>query len=343
MRLSQVSQACALAWKMDLPLLVWGPPGVGKSSIWRQFAQSMFGENWKNHYLDWRLTELESVDMRGTPRERDGYTFWAPPEELPVIGNDKMEDVGLIQLDELPQAKTDVKNVAARLVLERRIGQAILKPGWRVGAAGNRAGDLAGTSPMPTHLNNRFWHVDVDVDIEEWISNFANPNNIDGRVIAYLKYQTQAFLDFNPRSKEAAFASPRTWEAVSKMLAGLEGTEMRLPPALLGDFVAGHVGHARGMEFAAFLRTVSTLVSIEQILLQPETATIATEPSLCYALSSSLAAQVNRKTIGAAFTYLGRLSKEFQFVFAQKIKRIQPDLQETRPFVQFVEANAGML
>lgn len=347
MRLSQMEQACEIAWEQDIPLLVWGPPGIGKTSKWQQFAQKKFHEQWEKHYFDWRLTELESVDMRGTPRERNGYTYWAPPEELPIIGNNKFPEEGILNLEELAQAKTDVKNVASRLVLERRIGEARLKPGWRIGASSNRMGDAAGTSPMPTHLNNRFWHIDIEVDIEEWVKNFAEPRGLDARVIGYLKYCAAALLDFDPRSKEAAFASPRTWAQVSKMLAGFNGLEMKLPPALLGEFISGHVGRARGGEMAAFLRTTTTLVSIEQILLNPERAPLATEPSLCYVLSASLAATVTRKTIGAAFTYLGRLSQEFQFVFANRIKqrdeKQKTELQQTRPFVEFAEKNAGKL
>lgn len=337
MRLDEAMLATDLAYQQNLPMMAWGPPGVGKSSMFAQYADMK-----KLAMLDWRLTEYESVDLRGTPRERNGHTYWAPPEELPLVGNGG-PDEGIILLDELPQAKMDVKNVAARFVLERRIGEARLKPGWRIFAAGNRLGDAAGTSPMPTHLNNRFWHVEIEASIEAWIHNYADPRNVDPRIVAYLKYKPEALLAFDPRSKEAAFASPRSWVTLSNMLAGMKGRENSIDAAVLGEYVSGNVGRQYGMEFAAFLRTMLSLVSIEQILLDPQGVTVPSEPSICYALATALAVQVNRNSIDAAFKYTQRMSKEFAFVFAHKVKNMQPALCKTKAWVTFTALNADFV
>jgi len=347
MNVNQLLEACRYAIAMDRPLLGWGPPGIGKSTVAHYLAAAD-----RMPILDWRLTEYESVDMRGTPRERNGRTYWAAPEELPIIngkGNkvsciingEKVEaERGIILLDELPQAKTDVKNVAARLVLERRVGEARIGAGWRFLAMGNRLGDAAGTSPMPTHLNNRFWHVEVEANVTQWITDFAEPAGIDSRIIAYLKYRPQALLVFDPRSKEAAFASPRSWHLLSDLLKALAGRENTMDAALLGEYCAGAVGKAHGLEFAAFLRTLLSLVSIEQILLDPRGARLPTDPSVCYALATALAAHVKRDSIEAAFTYTQRMSKEFAFVFAKKVELLQANLTRTKAWTTFTALNA---
>jgi MoxR-like ATPase len=150
MKLSQAYKTLELAHSINAATIMWGGPGLGKSSLAHQFAQDK-----KLAIIDWRLTLMDSVDMRGTPfRDKDGFTVWAPPAELPRKGSKP----GILFLDELPQARMEVKNVAAMLVLEHRIGEWKLPKGWWMLAAGNRMGDAAGTSPMPTHLNNRFWH-----------------------------------------------------------------------------------------------------------------------------------------------------------------------------------------
>lgn len=335
MRIDQTMQTLAIAHATDTPLLLWGPPGVGKSSLVKQFAQSL-----GLPVLDWRLTLMDGVDMRGTPREKNGKTYWAPPVELPTDPESK----GILFLDELAQARMEVKNVAAMLVLERRIGEYRLPKGWWIVAASNRLGDNAGTSPLPMHLNNRFWHVDVECSLEPWLT-WAEAHDVDYRTTAYLRYRPQALLVFDPRSKEAAFATPRTWETVSTLTKRLgdDANIRKLDATLLGEWMAGAVGKAHGHEYVAFLRTMSTLVSIDQILLDPTAAPVSSDPSVSYALATALSMQIKRDTIENAFTYVQRIGKEFAFVFAKKVETFQPALRKTKAFVTFCATNADYL
>lgn len=335
MKPSQASQTLELAHSINRPFMLWGPPGCGKSSLVKQFAQRKGLQ-----LIDWRLTLMDAVDMRGTPRERDGFTYWAPPTELPRDPKSK----GILFLDELAQARLEVKNVAAMLTLERRIGEYKLPDGWWICGASNRLGDNAGTSPMPTHLNNRFWHADMEESIEDWIA-WADAHDIDYRVIAYLKYRPTALLSFDPRSKEAAFASPRTWETTSDTVKSL-GTDQqiaKIDSALLGEWAAGAVGRAHGHEFVGFLRTMASLVSIEQIMLDPLHAPVSTDPSVSYALSTGLALHAKRDTVEAAFQYVQRIGKEFAFVFAKRIENLQPALRKTKAFVTFCAMHADYI
>lgn len=332
MRATNVSATIEHAHAINEPLMLWGPPGVGKSSLFHQYAQRKGLE-----ILDWRLTLMDAVDMRGTPREKNGRTIWCPPAELPSNGSK-----GIVLLDELPQARMEVKNVAAMFVLERRIGEWPLPEGWWVCAAGNRLGDAAGTSSMPTHLNNRFWHVEMEVSFEDW-ATWAAANDIDYRVFAYLKYRTGALFQFDPRSKEAAFATPRSWMMLSSIMKRIGENLGAYDLTMLADWATGCVGSAYGKEFAGFLRTMSSLCSIEQILLDPTGITTPTDPSVCYALATGLAPQVDRNTIGNAFKFMARIGKEFAFIFAKKVEGVQPALRKTRAFVEFCGLNADYI
>lgn len=333
MRPTQVTQTIALAHSINQALMIWGPPGSSKSSLVHQYAKSVGLQ-----VLDWRLTMMDAVDMRGTPREKNGKTYWAPPIELPTDPKSK----GILFLDELAQARVEVKNVAAMLILERRIGEYKLPDGWWVVAASNRIGDNAGTSSMPTHVNNRFWHVELEVSHEDWLA-WAVENDVDYRVVAYLKYRPSALLVFDPRSKESAFATPRSWVMLSNMLKQLDSAVDTTDPVLMGAWAAGIVGNAHGKEFAGFLRTLASLCSIEQILLSPDSIAVPTDPSVCYALATGLAPQVKRETIGNAFKFMTRISKEFAFVFAKKVETIQPALRKTKAFVEFCATNADYI
>lgn len=336
MRHSQLRQTIAIAHSIRRPLLIWGSPGLGKSMSVNDYAASI-----GLPVIDWPLTLMDQVDMRGTPNNKReiGFTHWDPPGELPREGK------GILFLDELAQASMQVKNAAARLVLEGRIGEWKLPPGWWVCAASNRMTDAAGTSPMPKQLNNRFWHVDLDLSHSDWFE-WAETHGVDYRVIAYLKYAEAALFEFDPKSSEAAFPTPRSWtDGVSDIMKkiGEQKEVLALDPALLNEMVSGNVGKVRGGEFVGFLRVLHSLTSMDRILSDPQNAPIAKEPSVRYALATGLTRAVDKKTLSAAFIYMQRMSKEFAFVFARKLEREQPELRKTKPFVDFVSANADYL
>lgn len=326
---------------VNQPLMLWGEPGTGKSSSVHQYAASQ-----GLPVLDWRLTLMDSVDMRGTPWNEKGWTKWAPPIELDLL---KRGERGILFLDELPQASMAVKNVAAMLVLERRIGEFRLPPGWWVCAAGNGLDHNAGTSPMPTHLNNRFYHVFLETSLARWIE-WAEANEIDYRVIAYLRYRAEALLQFDPKSKSAAFPTPRTWHATSSLIKELDREVKGRPsvlddtePLVLGEWFAGNVGKARGQEFAGFIRAIKYLVTVPQILADPMNAPVSNDPSISYALATSLALQAKRDNVDAMFTYMQRIGKEHTFVFAKKVENLNPAMRKTKAFVTFCATNADYI
>ena len=70
------------AVSVNMPVMVWGPPGIGKSSIARQVAFDTGRE-----YIDIRCLLFDPVDLRGVPAidkqdESDPHTWrttWATP------------------------------------------------------------------------------------------------------------------------------------------------------------------------------------------------------------------------------------------------------------------------
>jgi hypothetical protein len=334
MRAQNLSVAIESAYRINRPLMLWGPPGIGKSSLIHQFAARA-----NVPVLDWRLTLMEPVDMRGTPEHKNGLTYWAPPAELPTKGE------GIIFLDELPQARPDTKNVAAMLTLERRIGDYRLPSGWRIMAAGNRMQDASGTTPMPQHLNNRFWHQEMELSLEDWLA-WAEEHDVDFRTVAYLRYRPGALLDFDPKSKEPAFASPRSWELCSDLIKDLDkgGTMMTdMPPADRCEYFSGAVGKARGAEFSGFLQVMNELVTVDEVFANPKKATLPNDPSVCYALTIALAVAASRQTLDAMLVYMNRLPGEFRVLAQFSIEKRNPSLMKSKAYVELCAANQGSL
>ena len=79
LRPSELAEALSLLARSQQPVIVWGPPGCGKSQIAQQVA-SQDGYN----YIDVRALMLDPVDLRGIPwRDGNDRTRWAPPSFLP--------------------------------------------------------------------------------------------------------------------------------------------------------------------------------------------------------------------------------------------------------------------
>ena len=78
-QLKRIAQA-----RLQLSIMIWGPPGIGKSSIVQQVGVEL-----NLPVIDLRLSQLAPTDLRGLPVARDGHSEWYPPEFLPREGEGK--------------------------------------------------------------------------------------------------------------------------------------------------------------------------------------------------------------------------------------------------------------
>jgi MoxR-like ATPase len=146
--------------KTEISTMIWGPPGVGKSSIVAQIA--------KSHgiaFVDVRLSQLAPTDLRGLPVPENGRSKWFPPEFLPDGGK------GILFLDELNMAPPAMQGIAQQLILDRKVGSYTVPPNWFIWAAGNRKEDRASVFEMPAPLANRFLHLTVLPDMDRIVSS----------------------------------------------------------------------------------------------------------------------------------------------------------------------------
>src|SRR5262249_30827797 len=124
---------------------------------------------------------------------------------------------GILFLDEVTSASPTVTAAAYQLILDRRLCDYQVPPGWAIFAAGNRYGDRGLTYVMPTPLANRFAHYEVEPDLDDWIA-WANTAGVDARIIAFLRFRPDLLFEFDPARNPVAFPSPRSWEYAHRAL-----------------------------------------------------------------------------------------------------------------------------
>lgn len=291
----------AVAIDQQEPIMIWGQPGVGKSEVVRQLAEANNAE-----MVDIRLSQYDSVDLRGIPVPQDGFTVWHAPSTLPFVGNDAFPDdrLVLLFLDEINAAAPSVAAVAYQLINDRRVGEHVLKPNVRILAAGNRESDRGVTNRMPTPLANRFTHVEVEVDAETWIE-WALDNGIHPIFAAFFKFRPALITTFDPSKPDKAFATPRTWHKVTKYYAA------GLPRDVMDAAIAGAVGMGPGAEFMSFSDIWRDMPDIDKIIKNPTKAALPEGVGMTYAVTVALSARMTLTNAEAVHTYLDRLAPEY--------------------------------
>lgn len=253
-----------LRHQLKLSTMLWGPPGIGKSSIVAQTAAA-HGLG----FIDLRLSQLAPTDLRGLPvaDEAAGLSRWFPPEFLPRDG------AGVLFLDELNLAPPAMQGMAQQLILDRRVGSYVVPDGWFIWAAGNRKEDRAAVFDMPAPLANRFLHLEVEPDLESFKA-YALANGVHEHIIAFLAFRPTLLHRLDPQ--QPAWPSPRSWEMAGRLYsAGLD-----LAPA---------VGAAAAAEFRAYLTLYQDLPDLDRILRgDGDGVPFPDEPSVRYAVTVGL-------------------------------------------------------
>jgi MoxR-like ATPase len=332
----------------DIPAFIWGSPGVGKSESVHQVGAAL-------HYLpgtnvidftatksarpfkviDFRATLRDQVDLRGVPvpNLETRTTMWLAPDELPQINRDG--DCGILFMDELNCAHPSVQAACFGLVLERRLGEYKLPPGWLPIAAGNRTSDRAAAQKMPSALANRFAHFEVEPDVKTWIEAYALTRNLPAVMIAWARSRPD-LMHRDPKSaEERAYPTFRQWTKVARIVD--RPSSIRMP------LVAALVGEAEAMEFEGFCRIFTQLTPIDEIIAHPERAKVPHEPALLFAVSAALARFATRDNFASIMTYARRLPNEYQVLTAHDSVRRHPTLKDTGAYTRFLNDNTDIM
>lgn len=290
----------------DITPYLWGPPGLGKSSLIRQLAQEL-----KWDLIDLRLSQINPVDLRGLPvvdRKKE-LAKWLKPDFLPRENGKP----GILFLDELNLAAPSIQAASYELILDRRVGNYKFPSSWKIIAAGNREHEASNVFKLSAPLANRFIHFEIQPDLDSW-NEWALDNSIDMRIVKFLTARPR-FLYSKPHDGQKSFPSPRSWEFTSSLIRDIE------EPILLERLTASAIGDSVAKEFISTLVNGEKTAEVETLVKQiqkGESFVLPQKPSERVAIMEAVADI--KMPLRSIKSLLDQLSKEEQVVWWEKVK-----------------------
>lgn len=295
--LRQARKLLKKAIDADIPAILMGTPGIGKTSCPKQVAAELgIGCIVEDG------SSLDPVDVRGVlvPDMKTRESFFTRPAIFPDRDAGKK---GLLVIDELGGCAQATQKALQTILLERKSGIHKLPKGWLPVGTANYAADGAGAYTLLTSLEDRVVVMNVVSDPQIWKEDFAIPRKIDHRIISFINWRPECLNTFAKRNKGdrgKGFASERSWEKLSRLLdVGLDDDD-----GILLSGAAGCVSEGVAAEFTAYLKIHESLPVIKEIYRGRNDIPKNDEPGVLYALS------------GALVNYLGRLPEELSKAMA---------------------------
>ena len=314
-----------------------GEPGIGKSWLLSELASSF--PSHRPVYVDCQLL-LDQGDFF--------YPFITDADGGKVAERVMLEDFNfhsdqplIIMLDEIGKANKAVLNVLLTLIYDRRIGSVPAPAGTIVFGTTNTATDGVGDF-LAAHVRNRVvllnvkkphagFNHDGSVDADSW-GHWALGNDISPDLLAWVKsnqHCLESYLDFtagekwnnpyafHPTQGSESYVSPRSLHAASDIIKQRETLGHDLTLSML----AGVAGESFARDISAFLLVKDRLTSLEAIVAAPDNAPLPSDSdavAMCVMVFNLITA-TKKDTIKALVTYMSRMPKEYQAMYARSV------------------------
>ena len=347
-----LSEAYICLIEKNLPLknmpsvMMWGPPGVGKSHAVRQIAGNIEKKTGKSvHVTDVRLLLFNPIDLRGIPTSNAEKTLaiWLKPQ---IFQMDPGEDViNILFLDEISAAPQSVQAAAYQITLDRTVGEHRLPENCIVIAAGNRLTDKSVAYKMPKALANRLLHFEIEWSFSPW-KKWAIGAGIHEKVVGFLSFRPDRLMRFDPGSEDLAFPTPRSWEMVSNILSGINDDSEKMY-----SLIAGLVGTGVAMEFRSWNQVYKDLPSLDDIF-DGKDPSVPVSTDAMYALTSSMVTYArthkdDMERIGNSIRYADRMPPEFGAILLKDYMYLDEDyvkkLMRIPEYLKWMESTGRLM
>ena len=311
-------------------MLLEGPKGSGKTTILDMLAKRL-----PNHlpcYFDCTTKDLGDMTIPDLMHMDDGSGFvrYLTNEELGVHTNKPV----ILMLDEWGKCNPAVLNATLRIVQEGKIGSYTFHPDSVIFCTTNLKAEGLGDSLLPHHYD-RVTTVELATPTPaQWVEWGYN-NGVNTTVLAWANDNDKLFADFrdlqdpdenlyitHPRSTRTHGVTGRSLEAASGWLHLADQYDEQTLMSLL----IGTIGESAAGDLMAFAKLAHQLPSIESIKTDPHNASVPKTAAALMMVIYRMMDVLDGQSIDPWFTYLQRIPRECQAVFASRVRQLSSDL-----------------
>jgi hypothetical protein len=322
--MSTTTRALSIAIQANVPVILEGFPGTGKTSFFNQLAKALQKEPCETVILSIR----DPAEVAGWPQITPRGVELVPPAWAKRI--QKAGD-GIVFFDELNTAPMACQAAALRIVQERVVGEMTLPAKCAVVAAINPPECSAGGEPLAPPLANRFCWLEWRPTADEWakgmMSGFGKPDitripeswetsipalrTVIASFIGLRKPHLMLDMPKEGAKQGKAWASPRTWDMAARLMAAGEAVSDKL---VVETLLAGCVGNGPAVEFLTWKRELN-LPEIEAVLAKPKTIALPFDRhdalyTVLAGVSQAVVAHLTPERVIAALTVIGRCTEK---------------------------------
>lgn len=243
------------------PLLLIGPPGIGKTAILSQLASSL-----NTNLVSYTMTHHTRQSALGLPviREKQfGGKAYAVTEytmsEILASVYAQMEksgiQTGILFLDEINCVSETLMPAMLQLLQSKTFGTHRLPEGWMIVAAGNPPKYNESARTFDTVTMDRVRLLEISESFPVWRA-YALSRGVHPAVLSYLELNPEHFFCIQPHAHGRFFVTARGWEELSQALFSYERLGFPITAALFGEFLQHDEISA---SFAAYFELFSKL------------------------------------------------------------------------------------
>ncbi|UCR75535.1 ATPase [Alcaligenes phage vB_Af_QDWS595] len=237
----------------------------------------------------------------------------------------------LINLDEFTSSEPDVQAAFYKVIHERKVGQRKLHPNVLIAMTGNYLTDNAVVNPLSSAIWSRIVTLHIEPNLNEWIDDYAITNKFDPMLLGFI-INNNILTDFNPSMEsDRSFCCPRSWKNLNDLIVKNGGYDKEMLPAY-----AGTITPSVAVNLDNFYSISGQIVSIQEILKDPENARIESRKNLQWATVAQIISNLNDENAIDLFTYVARMDLSMQILMFRSAMSILPNLVTDSKFTPII-------
>lgn len=334
-------------------LMLLGSPGIGKSSIireWPEMLSGLYGEEFGWFEIYPALGEAPDAKGYMIPaKDKDGkaISVFTYPPYLPSREYLEKHPRGVLNIEEFDQCAPDMAKALAQLIYEKKIGEYKLPDGWWVVSSSNRTKDKSGAVRQLMHIVNRQRRIEVANDIDG-LCAWMEARSVHPMLIAFTRARPSVvFTDAVPSSPDP-FCTPRSLVSAAKFIqTTVDNDNMDFR---ISDFdqmmVAGDIGQAAAAELFGFAEVRDVLPTRVEIEETPAKAKVppASRLDALFAVNELIVSSATAKTMDAYMVYIARVSPQMSVATIKRLIAKNPLAAiESKLLREWISKNQNLL